>query len=89
MARCMARNASGSYAPTTTASRLTSLCAKATPVAGFQSSTYRNEALGDYLTLRGYVQEFTVFPRRTLQTNFEDCKSCLHLYDHIYCPLGA
>ena len=25
---------------------------------GFQSSTYRNEALGDYLTLRGYVQDF-------------------------------
>ena len=24
---------------------------------GFQSTTYRNEALGDYLTLRGYVQE--------------------------------
>lgn len=24
---------------------------------GFQSNTYRNEALGDYLTLRGYVQE--------------------------------
>jgi len=51
----------------------------------FQSNTYRNEALGDYLTLRGYVQEFIVFPRRTLQTNFEDCKSCLHLYDEVHC----
>lgn len=51
----------------------------------FQASTYRNEPLGDYLTLRGYVQEFIVFPRRTLQTNFDDCKSCLHLYDHVHC----
>ncbi|CAJ1382713.1 unnamed protein product [Effrenium voratum] len=51
----------------------------------FQSSTYRNEALGEYLTLRGSVQEFIVFPRRTLQTNSEDCQSCLHLYDHTHC----
>ena len=34
-------------------------------------------------------QEFIVFPRRTLQTNFDDCKSCLHLYDHVHCHLGC
>lgn len=31
---------------------------------GFQASTYRNEPLGDYLTLRGYVQATSIARRQ-------------------------
>eukprot|EP00930_Biecheleria_cincta_P003993 TRINITY_DN10489_c0_g1_i1.p1 TRINITY_DN10489_c0_g1~~TRINITY_DN10489_c0_g1_i1.p1 ORF type:complete len:2442 (+),score=348.99 TRINITY_DN10489_c0_g1_i1:330-7655(+) len=51
----------------------------------FESTTYRNAALGVYTTMRGNIQEFTVFPMRTVQTTFQDCKNCLHLYDDEHC----
>lgn len=47
---------------------------------GFQSNTYRNEALGDYLTLRGYVQE-RFFCLKRISPKSTLVNKCIYTFD--------
>jgi len=51
----------------------------------FQASVWRLQPLGDYTNTRGIPAYYSVYPKRTLQTNSEACFACLHLYEDAFC----